>query len=66
MRKTVLKAVEPIKMLQVREDAHAEVKELARQRNMTIKDYVEYLIELDLEVLEKERIERNKPKDEKE
>ena len=58
-RKTVLKAVEPLKMLQVREDAHAGIKDLAKIRRLSIKDYIEYLIEVDQELIEEEK--RNRP-----
>ena len=43
--------IEKLKMLQIREKAHRKIKELAVKRNLTMKDYVEYLIELDEDII---------------
>lgn len=46
---------EQLKMLQIRENAHTKIKKLALERNMSMKDYIEYLIELDEEMIKEEK-----------
>ena len=45
---------EKIKMTRLKEEAHRKLKMYSAKRNMTMQDYIEYLIELDEEIMEKE------------
>jgi len=35
------------KIIQIREDAHTQIKENAKKWRMSMRDYIEYLLELD-------------------
>ena len=51
-----------LKMLQVEEDTHARVKEMARLRRMPIRWYVEYLVEMDEDLYDEEILNKtNRP-----
>lgn len=42
------------KMLKLREEAHYKIKEYALKRRLSMKDYIEYLLELDEEIINEE------------
>ena len=62
---------EKIKMVQVREGTHKDLKFYASQEEMTMMDFVDYLLDLHEEDIEKEndrfiKNQRNAPSEEKE